>query len=97
MGLVVSAFPRLNVTLDAYQVDIDDRIVVTENLTAIRNADRSPCTSRDGSCTPTGNAIATILNDAGFPFVDAARFFVNGVDTRTRGIDFVATYRIPCL
>jgi len=96
MGLVVSAFPRLNVTIDAYQVDIDDRIVVTENLTAIRNADRSPCTNPPtASCTPTGNAIATILNDAGFPFVDAARFFVNGVDTRTRGVDFVATYRIP--
>ena len=96
IGLVVSAIPRLNVTVDAYQVDIDDRIVVTENLTAIRNPDRTPCTNPPTtSCTATGNAIATILNNAGFPFVDAARFFVNGVDTRTRGVDFVATYRIP--
>ncbi|NUS20678.1 MAG: TonB-dependent receptor, partial [Mesorhizobium sp.] len=38
-----------------------------------------------------------ILNAAGFQFVVAARFFVNGVDTRTQGVDFVATYRIPQL
>jgi iron complex outermembrane receptor protein len=51
-----------------------------------------PCsTSPCGN--PTGAAIATILNAAGFQFVDAARFFVNGVNTRTDGLDAVATYR----
>ncbi len=89
-GIVISAVPRLNVTLDVYQVDIDDRIVVTDNLTATRD----PVTRAPSGSNP-GFAIATILNNAGFPFVDAARFFVNGVDTRTRGFDFVATYRIP--
>jgi iron complex outermembrane receptor protein len=92
-GVVVTAVPRLNVTLDVYQVDIDDRIVVTDNLQATRIAG-VPC-SVGGSCTPQGGAIATILNNAGFPTVTAARFFVNGVDTRTRGLDVVATYRVP--
>jgi iron complex outermembrane receptor protein len=86
-GLVWNGIPRLNVTIDAYQVDIDDRIVVTDNLAATRDAAREP------SGTNPGRAIATILNNAGFRFVDAARFFVNGVDTRTRGVDLVATYR----
>jgi iron complex outermembrane recepter protein len=86
-GLVFTAVPRLNVTLDAYQIDIDDRIVVTENLTATRDAAGAP------SGTNPGRAIATILNNAGFPTVSAARFFVNGIDSRTRGIDAVATYR----
>jgi iron complex outermembrane receptor protein len=92
-GLVISAIQRLNVTLDVYQVDIDDRIVVTDNLQATRSAGL-PCSVGAG-CTPQGGAIATILNDAGFPTVSAARFFVNGVDTRTRGLDLVATYRVP--
>jgi iron complex outermembrane recepter protein len=86
-GVVFTAVPRLNVTIDAYQIDIDDRIVVTENLTATRDAAGNP------SGTNPGRAIATILNNAGFPTVSAARFFVNGIDSRTRGIDAVATYR----
>jgi iron complex outermembrane recepter protein len=86
-GIVFTAVPRLNVTIDAYQIDIDDRIVVTENLTATRDAAGNP------SGTNPGRAIATILNNAGFPTVSAARFFVNGIDSRTRGVDAVATYR----
>jgi iron complex outermembrane recepter protein len=90
-GLVVTAVPRLNVTIDAYQVDIDDRIVVTDNLQATRDALGNPSGSNPGF------SIAQILNAAGFPTVNAARFFVNGVDTRTKGLDFVATYRVPDL
>ena len=88
-GLVFSMVPRLNVTLDVYRVDIDDRIVVTDNLQATRDALGNP-TGAD-----PGFSIAQILNAAGFPTVNAARFFVNGVDTRTTGLDLVATYRMP--
>ena len=81
-GVVISAVPRLNVSVDAYQVDIDDRIVVTENLGAFGSpAQRA--------------AVRAILTAAGFPNVTAARFFINGIDTRTRGLDVVATYRVP--
>ena len=81
-GLVFNAIPRLNVTLDAYQVEIDDRIVVTENLGAFGTAAQN-------------TAVRNILIAAGFPSVTAARFFINGIDTRTRGLDAVATYRLP--
>ena len=90
-GVVFSAIPRLNVTLDLYQVDIDDRILVTDNLQATRVAGL-PCFVGAG-CSATGGAIATILNDAGFNTVTAARFFINGIDTRTKGLDLVGTYR----
>lgn len=80
-GLVFSGVPRLNVTLDVYQVQIDDRIVVTENLGAFGTAAQNA-------------AVRQVLSAAGFPTVTAARFFINGIDTRTRGLDFVATYRI---
>ena len=79
-GIVITAVPRLNVTADAYQVSIDDRIVVTENLGAFGTAAQQA-------------AVRAILVAAGFPNVTAARFFINGIDTRTRGLDFVATYR----
>jgi iron complex outermembrane receptor protein len=86
-GIVFTAVPRLNITIDAYQIDIDDRIVVTENLTASRDAAGNP------SGADPGRTIAQILNNAGFPTVSAARFFVNGLDSRTKGIDAIATYR----
>lgn len=88
VGLVVTAIPRLSVTVDLYQIEIDDRIVVTENLQASRDALGNP------SGTNPGFSIAQILNAAGFNNINAARFFVNGVDTRTRGVDVVATYRL---
>lgn len=86
VGAVFSPVPRLNVTVDWFQVDIDDRIVLTENLTASRDANGNP------SGNATQRAIAQILNDAGFNTISAARFFINGIDTRTRGIDAIATY-----
>ncbi len=101
IGTVISAIPRLNITVDAYQIDLRSRIVVTDNLTATRGPTGLPISApvTVGGVTfagnPTGAAIATILNNAGFITTNAARFFINGVDTRTRGLDFVATYRVP--
>lgn len=89
LGTVLSPLAGLNLTVDWFQIDIDDRIVLTENLTATRDANGNP------SGTGTGRAIAQILNDAGFTNISAARFFINGIDTRTRGIDAIATYSLP--
>jgi iron complex outermembrane receptor protein len=82
-GVVFTMLRGLSITIDAYQVEIDDRIVVTDNLTANRSA----------TATDPGRSIARILDLAGFNTTNAARFFINGIDTRTRGIDAVATYR----
>lgn len=87
-GLVFNAIPRLSLTVDYYQIDIDDRIVLTDNLTATRDAAGNP------SGTNPGRGIAQILNNAGFTNISAARFFFNGIDTRTRGLDVIATYRV---
>jgi iron complex outermembrane receptor protein len=75
-GIVYRA-GNFTATVDGYYIDINDRIVLSDNLLA--------------SNTP---AIQTLLT----PFsatATGARFFINGVDTITRGIDAVATYRIP--
>lgn len=42
-----------------------------------------------------GAAVTSLLLANGITGVSSARFFVNGVDTRTEGVDVVATYRLP--
>ena len=66
-------FDRLTVTIDAFQIDIKDRIAIT-----------------DGILSANYPAVAAL-----FPGVREIRFFTNQIDTRTRGIDVVATYKIP--
>ena len=43
----------------------------------------------------TGTTVVNLLNNAGITNVTSARFFINGVDTRTQGVDAVASYRVP--
>ena len=77
VGFVFARGP-FELTLDAYQIDLTNRIVLSENL--------------PNASTPAATAaqISTILRPFG---ISAARFFINGVDTRTRGLDAVARYR----
>lgn len=70
-------------TVDAYEISIDDRIVYSENLGASRP-------SQD----PLSTAAISGLLLANYN-VTAARFFLNGVDTTTRGVDVVGRYRMP--
>ena len=74
-GVTFSMVPGLNITADYYRIDIDDRIVITENL--------------------QGAAVVTLLTQAGFNNITSARFFINGLDTRTKGYEIVGTYRVP--
>lgn len=75
-GLVLQPLDRLYVTVDAYQIDIDERIVLSGNIAA--NA-----------------AMTSLLNGLGITNVTSARYFTNAIDTRTRGVDLVASYQIP--
>ncbi|MBA3879772.1 MAG: hypothetical protein C0500_08655 [Sphingobium sp.] len=74
-GVALDFIPGLNLTADYYNIEIRDRIVLTENL--------------------TGAAVVTQLQANGINNVTSARFFVNGVNTRTQGVDIVGTYRFP--
>lgn len=68
-------------TVDGYKIDVKDRIVLSETLTGSPTA--APGTN--------GRVIYDLLSPYG---ATAARFFINGVDTDTVGIDVVARYRI---
>ncbi len=69
----------LHLTVDGYQIRVDDRIIKTEFL---------------GTAANGGSAIGAILLANGITGVNSAQFFINGVDTRTRGIDAVADYAL---
>ncbi len=81
LGFVVRNGP-FELTADAYRIDIDDRIILSETLTG-----KAPGTP---NATPNELAIYGLLTPYG---ATAARFFINGVDTETTGLDVVARYR----
>ncbi|MFZ5720125.1 MAG: TonB-dependent receptor plug domain-containing protein [Pseudomonadota bacterium] len=63
-----------SLTIDAYRIDVDDRIVLSENLTQAN--------------------VRAFLTAQGFIGVGGGRFFINGVDTETMGVDIIANYRV---
>ena len=73
-GVVFTLVDGLSLTVDYYNIKINDRIVLTENLQG-----------------PDVVALLQAANVVG----TSARFFINGIDTRTQGLDIVASYRVP--
>jgi iron complex outermembrane recepter protein len=71
IGAVIQ-LAQVEITIDAYRIDIDDRIVLSENLTSA--------------------AVRDFLTDQGFIGVGGGRFFINGVDTETQGVDLVVNW-----
>ena len=73
-GLGLNPVKNLSITLDYYNINIQDRIVLSSS---IRSND------------PTSQ-LYQILQQAG---VVNIQFFINGIETRTQGLDLVANYR----
>lgn len=65
----VFRFDTVSLTLDAYRINVKDRIILSENLTQANVRD--------------------YLTKQGFIGIGGGRFFINGVDTRTQGLDAV--------
>lgn len=62
----------LHLTIDAYRINIDDRIVLSENLTS--------------------TAVRHYLQANGYAGIGGGRYFTNGVDTKTTGLDAISSY-----
>jgi iron complex outermembrane receptor protein len=78
VGVVTELLPNLHATVDAYQIDIRDRIVSTGGLTG-----------------PTALAAIAVSGNVLAPgSFGSVSFFVNGANTRTRGVDVKADYSI---
>ena len=77
IGATWTGIPNLTVTLDAYRIEIDDRVVLSETL---------------GNSADEAAIVQQVFADAGIVGVAAARFFINGVDSETEGVDLTASY-----
>jgi iron complex outermembrane receptor protein len=76
VNLSLGGVLRMNsasLTVDAYQIKVKDRIVLSENLTS--------------------TAVRNYITSQGFIGVGGGRFFINGVETKTRGVDVV--FNVP--
>lgn len=71
VGFVARIAKKINLTVDAYQIKVEDRIVLT------------------GLFDTNDDKIGSVLQSLN---VGAAQFFTNAVDTKTRGLDVIATY-----
>ncbi|MBU6120288.1 TonB-dependent receptor [Hymenobacter siberiensis] len=71
-GVAAQLGPNLLFTVDAYQIDIKDRIIDSERL--IKSSIKA-------------------LQTPAFDGISEIRFFTNAIDTRTRGVDLVTTYK----
>ena len=92
LGLVTHLFPGLTMTLDLYQIQIKDRIVQSGNFAGY-NSNKNVITSPSVLQALAGSGIT--IDPAIFAASSGSvgvQTFVNGVDSKNTGADFVATY-----
>lgn len=70
-GFTWTPVSEFSLSVDFYRITIDDRIVLSNNL--------------------SGEAVEALLAGTG---ATQARFFLNAIDTTTKGVDVVATYQL---
>lgn len=73
LGLAVKGGQKFLFTVDAYQIDIENKIVISEALSV--------------------NNITALKNRLQGTGIQILSFFTNHVNTQTRGVDFVTTYK----
>ena len=84
VGTVIRPAPRLTITIDAYQVKIRDRILGTGSIYGSGGAQNFPIVT--AAIRANGNVLDSTVSQTGI------NIFTNGADTRTRGVDVVASY-----
>ncbi len=72
-GVALRPLKSVFLSLDVYQVDVDDRIVYSSSIAS----------------SDTSSTVGAILGQYD---ITSLKFFTNAVDTRTRGVDVVASY-----
>ncbi|MYM91438.1 TonB-dependent receptor [Rugamonas sp. FT82W] len=83
LGLVLNPTANLAITLDAYQIKIRDRIVGSGALYGSGGSMNSPAVV--AAIKANGNVLDNTVSQTGI------NIFSNAVDTRSRGLEFVAT------
>ena len=84
MGFVLHPMPDMTMTIDAYQIEIEDRIVGSGSLFGVGGAINSPAVV--AAIAANGNVLDPTVTQQGISI------FTNGLDTKTQGVDFVMTF-----
>ncbi|NEU09239.1 TonB-dependent receptor [Flavihumibacter sp. R14] len=84
-GLTGKITKNISIAADAYQIDIDDRIVLSGAYSRERDS--------NGAILPGGdvNQILNRVDPVGY--INSVQFFANAVSTRTRGLDLLVSDR----
>jgi iron complex outermembrane receptor protein len=82
-GIVLNPAANLAITLDAYQITIRDRIVGSGSLYGSGGSVNSPAVT--AAIRANGNVLDPTVVQTGI------NIFTNAINTRTRGLEFVAT------
>ena len=77
----VFRYQAFSLTVDAYRINVSNRIVLSENIVPNPNGPSGPNTLNALLATLPGGA-------------NGIRFFTNGVNTTTNGVEVVAAYKI---
>ncbi len=85
LGITSRLAKHFTATIDAYQIDIKNRIALTGTF------DFNSINSSDPIVKGAAQLVKSLL--VNYPDVNAAQFFANAIDTRTRGLDIVLAYR----
>ena len=88
-------YEGLSVTIDAFQIEVDDRIALGANVDFLEALQFAGATADSvGGALTELDAAGTINRQDFIGLDDLAqfRFFSNSFDTRTRGVDIVARY-----
>jgi iron complex outermembrane recepter protein len=94
IGFVSYPLPQLSVTLDAYQIEIENRIIGSSSLTGA-SSNNSPNVTKlprvvDAIAANGVQIDPTIFTNASWSI--GASMFINGIDTETKGVDLVVSY-----
>ncbi len=84
LGFVAQLASGFTATVDAYQIDIDDRVVGSGSVFGLGGANNSPAVV--AAIAANGNVLDPTVRQIGI------NIFSNGLDTRTRGAEVVLTY-----
>ncbi len=85
-GFGLTPKKNLSITLDYYNITIRDRIVYSSSITTGDKSLANPTTALGRILK--GNAVG-----AGNYELESVQFFINGIKTRTQGLDIVANYK----
>ena len=86
LGFGLNPIKKLNITLDFYSITIRDRIVYSSSIT-------TPDKSLAIPLTALGKILKGSSVGAGNYDLESVQFFINGIKTKTSGLDLVVNYK----